>query len=106
MGCAVKQIHPFSFTLQSLHSPAAAAARIPGNYSALCVSLLQTRTVLREVALAKKSIKSRKPPAQLSFFELPTINQPFPGEGATGNRGFMMCYKSRASPREKVNLPH
>lgn len=56
MGCAVKQIHPFSFTLQSLHSPAAAAAPIPGNYSALCVSLLQAGTLLREVALAKKSV--------------------------------------------------
>lgn len=30
MGCAVKQIHPFSFTLQSPHSPAAAAP-VPGN---------------------------------------------------------------------------
>lgn len=55
MGCAVKQIHPFSFTLQSLHSPAATTP-IPGNYSALCVSLLQAGMLLREVALAKKSV--------------------------------------------------
>lgn len=56
MGCAVKQIHPFSFTLQSLHSPAAAAVPVPGNWSALGVSLLQTGTLLREAALAKKSV--------------------------------------------------
>lgn len=55
MGCAVKQIHPFSFTLHSLHSPAAAAP-VPGNWSALGVSLLQGGTLLREAALAKKSV--------------------------------------------------
>lgn len=52
---AVKQIHPFSFTLQSLHSPATTAP-IPGNYSALCVSFLQAGMLLREVALAKESV--------------------------------------------------